>query len=176
MKAINRRAFLNTLPLITGLSAVTSLTNCGKRPSAFDRSSFHNHPLEGIAREKGTPYEGSDYIKQFTEESIKPLLVGKNPFDLELFTSRGTNRHERAPWAGVDCALWDIVGKVKNRPVYELLATHNSPTTRIPIYASSRVEHECAKFQNNSLARSERRPTGQGIVLECELVEGSINS
>jgi len=101
---------------------------------------FTDAGIVGIG--EGSPYEGPDYIKEFTEKEIKPLLVGKNPFDLELFTNRGTTRHERAPWAGIDCALWDVIGKATGKPVYELLATHNKPRTRIPIYASSGVEHE----------------------------------
>lgn len=100
---------------------------------------FTDAGIVGIG--EGTPYEGPDYIRDFTEKEIKPLLVGKNPFDVELFTSRGTSRHERAPWAGIDCALWDVIGKATGKPVYELLATHNQPRKRIPIYASSGVEH-----------------------------------
>ncbi len=101
---------------------------------------FTDAGIVGIG--EGTPYEGPDYIKEYTETVIKPLLVGKNPFDVELYTNRGdTTRHDRAPWAGVDCALWDVIGKATEKPVYELLATHNKPRTRIPIYASSGVEH-----------------------------------
>lgn len=92
---------------------------------------------------EGTPYEGPDHIKEYTEKEIKPLLLGRNPFDVELYTNRGDDsRRSRAPWAGVDCALWDVIGKAVEKPVYELLATQNEPRTRIPIYASSGVEHE----------------------------------
>ncbi len=101
---------------------------------------FTDAGIVGIG--EGTPYEGPDYIKDFTEKEIKPLLIGKNPFDVELYTNRGdTTRHDRAPWAGVDCALWDVIGKATGKPVYELLATHGPPKKRIPIYASSGVEH-----------------------------------
>ncbi len=101
---------------------------------------FTDAGIVGIG--EGTPYEGPDYIKEYTETVIKPLLVGRNPFDVELYTNRGdTTRRDRAPWAGVDCALWDVIGKATEKPVYELLATHNKPRTRIPIYASSGVEH-----------------------------------
>ncbi len=101
---------------------------------------FTDQGIVGIG--EGTPYQGPDYIKEFTEKEIRPLLIGKNPFDVELYNARGSTRHERAPWAGIDCALWDIIGKVKNVPVYQLLATHNEPRTEIPVYASGGDYHE----------------------------------
>lgn len=102
---------------------------------------FTDQGLVGIG--EGSPYEGPDYIKQYTEEVIKPLVVGHNPFDVELLTARGNDsRRSRAPWAGLDCALWDLIGKAVAKPVYELLATDNEPARSIKIYASSGVEHE----------------------------------
>ena len=102
---------------------------------------FTDQGITGIG--EGTPYEGPDYIQKYTEEVIKPLVAGKNPFDVELLTNRGADsRHNRAPWAGLDCALWDLIGKALGKPVYELLATDNEPARTIKIYASSGVEHE----------------------------------
>jgi len=121
---------------------------------------FTDQGIVGIG--EGTPYEDPEYIKKFTEETIKPLLVGQNPFDLELFTSRGTNRHGRAPWAGIDCALWDIIGKAKSLPVYQLLATQSPPKTRIPIYASSGVEHEWYDNGENFLIEQAHRHQSEG--------------
>ena len=40
------------------------------------------------------------------------------------------------PWAGVDIALWDIIGKIKGVPVYKLLSTETPPRPRVPVYAS----------------------------------------
>ena len=102
---------------------------------------FTDQGIVGIG--EGTPYQGPDYIQRYTEESIKPLLVGQNPFDVEFLVNRGNDsRHGRAPWAGVDVACWDIIGKALGVPVYELLAVDHEPTTRIKIYASAGVEHE----------------------------------
>lgn len=102
---------------------------------------FTDRGIVGIG--EGTPYEGPDYIKEYTEETIKPLLIGKNPFDVELLANRGNDsRRNRAPWAGVDIACWDIIGKAKGLPVYKLLATDHEPVTKIKIYASAGVEHE----------------------------------
>ena len=97
--------------------------------------------LTGIG--EGTPYEGPTYIKKFTEDVIKPLAIGKNPFDVELLTNRGTDsRKNRAPWAGVDAACWDLIGKSLNKPVYELLSgrvwiPHDLDHEPLPLWCSN---------------------------------------
>ena len=102
---------------------------------------FTDQGIVGIG--EGSPYESPGDIRKYTEEVIKPLVVGKDPFDVELLTNRGVeSRHARAPWAGLDCALWDVIGKAAGKPVYDLLATNNRPSRTIKIYASSGVEHE----------------------------------
>jgi galactonate dehydratase len=101
---------------------------------------FTDQGIVGIG--EGTPYAGPDRIKQYTEETIKPALVGQNPFDLDLTTCGGTDQLSRASWAGVNNACWDIIGKAKNTPVYKLLAQGSRPSPRIRIYASGGDYHE----------------------------------
>ena len=114
---------------------------------------FTDQGIVGIG--EGTPYEGPNYIKEYTETVIRPLLIGKNPFDVELLANRGNdNRHNCAPWAGTDIACWDIIGKAKGLPVYQLLATDFEPSAKIKIYASAGVEHE---WYNNGENFSSRR-------------------
>ncbi len=76
-------------------------------------------------------------IKKYIEEIIRPLIIGRNPFDMELLAYTGPAPQRRAAWAGVVAAFWDIIGKATNMPVYKLLATDNKPQTRVPTYASS---------------------------------------
>ncbi len=73
-------------------------------------------------------------------EVIEPGLLGQNPFDVDQLCSGGENWGER--WAGVDAALWGIIGKAKGLPVYKLLATDGEPDTHLHMYASAGVEHE----------------------------------
>ena len=81
-------------------------------------------------------YQGPERMQRYAEAVIKPFLIGKNPFDVEHLTG-GTCGHGGAGvWAGIDTALWDIIGKVKGVPVYELLATDTEPETRLRVYAS----------------------------------------
>ncbi len=84
-----------------------------------------------------TQYGGPEMVKQYLETVIKPAITGKNPFDLEYLSCGVKVRGPMVGWAGVDAALWDIIGKLKGKPVYEFLATDNKPSKRIPVYASA---------------------------------------
>lgn len=56
-------------------------------------------------------------------------FIGKNPFDILQLSLP----------AGLDVACWDIIGKTKGVPVYELLATDNDAEPNVPVYASGGV-------------------------------------
>lgn len=104
---------------------------------------FTDQGIVGIG--EGSPYSGPDRIKKYIEETLKPFLIGRNPFDLvNYLTGQGPNSDylARACWAGLDNACWDIIGKVKGMPVYKLLAINNEPKTRMPIYASGGLNHK----------------------------------
>jgi len=90
---------------------------------------------------ESSPYGGMLAMKDYIEQVIKPNIVGLNPFDISLISAGGNSFMEACAWAGVDVACWDIIGKAKNRPVYELLATDHEPETHIRMYASSGVEY-----------------------------------
>ena len=64
-----------------------------------------------------------------TPERDHSNLIGRNPFDVELLGLRG----------GLDVACWDIIGKAKGLPVYQLLATDHEPYPRVHVYASGGV-------------------------------------
>ena len=84
-----------------------------------------------------TQYGGPDVVKKYLDDVIKPAILGKNPFDIEYLTCGVRERGPMVGWAGVDAALWDIIGKAKGKPVYEFLAIDHKPQTKIPIYASA---------------------------------------
>src|SRR5215468_760644 len=76
------------------------------------------------------------------EESLAPLIVGQDPLRIEHLVDvmqRGTmiwGRRGLGMFAisGIDIALWDLLGKVRNAPLYELLGGARRP--RLPVYAS----------------------------------------
>jgi len=63
------------------------------------------------------------------EKHFAKLLIGQDPFNVELLWEqmfRSSIAYGRKGLAieaisGVDCALWDIIGKIKNEPVFRLL-------------------------------------------------------
>jgi L-alanine-DL-glutamate epimerase-like enolase superfamily enzyme len=107
---------------------------------------FTDKGIVGIG--EGSPYGGAEVMKKFTEDYIRPALIGKNPFDVERLAcpwagpTREMGRlapvrwHGAPPWAAADIALWDIIGKAKNMPVYKLLATEAPARPHVPVYAS----------------------------------------
>jgi L-alanine-DL-glutamate epimerase-like enolase superfamily enzyme len=68
-------------------------------------------------------------VKGIVERQLKDVIVGKNPFDIEKLWQDMYSKP--AYWdlkgalvisiSGIEMALWDIQGKVLNRPVYRLL-------------------------------------------------------
>lgn len=97
--------------------------------------SFVNHPFWALEERKVT-----------MERAIKPLLVGEDPCDVgrlwhkmykQLNTigmQSGCRGQMMQAISGADTALWDILGKYINMPIYKLLGGTN--VTRAPIYAS----------------------------------------
>ena len=104
---------------------------------------FTDKGIVGIG--ESSPYGNPEGIKRTVEQFIKPTLIGKNPFDVEHlctgWAAGGGQRGGGIPWAGVDAACWDIIGKAANMPVYKLLATDAPPNPHIRMYASGGVEY-----------------------------------
>lgn len=81
-------------------------------------------------------------VASVVAESLAPLLVGQDPLRIEALVDlmhRGTMIYGRRGLAmfaisGVEIALWDLLGKVRGAPVYELLGGAVRP--RLPVYAS----------------------------------------
>ena len=102
---------------------------------------FTDKGIVGIG--EPSPYGGPEQVKQFIEEYARPRLIGQNPFDVErLCATWGDSpfRYQVA-WAGLDAALWDIVGKARGLAVWKLLAAGNPPNPHIRMYASGGVEY-----------------------------------
>jgi len=67
--------------------------------------------------------------KAIVENVLKPIVLGLDPFDVELIWHRmynGTRDYGQKGMtiqcmSGIDIALWDIMGKATGRPLYRLL-------------------------------------------------------
>ena len=93
--------------------------------------------------------EGTGQISTFEPDISATVLhrhlagqvVGKDPANIDYIVDRCIEANYKFPWsfvcralAGIDTALWDLYGKIKEKPVYELLG---SKKTSIPAYGSS---------------------------------------
>lgn len=77
-------------------------------------------------------------------KELKPILVGNDPFDVDLlwqkmFSIMKSRGHSKGfmieAISGIDIAIWDLIGKALNLPVYKLLG--GGLRDRIEVYASS---------------------------------------
>ena len=99
-----------------------------------------NAGIIGIA--EGSPYRFPDKLKEYTDTYITPLLRGANVFDVDLLTNNQGHSHlAEGAWAGVNNAIWDILGKVTGKPVFRLLAGQDDVSGKVRIYASGGVSH-----------------------------------
>lgn len=80
--------------------------------------------------------------KTIVEDLCRPILMGKDPFDVEYLWQRMfTSMRERGHYtgffmdalAGCDIALWDIIGQATEKPVHKVLGGRYRD--RIPLYA-----------------------------------------
>ncbi len=86
------------------------------------------------------------------EEHLVKLLLGKDPFDIEKLWDimwRSTMSYGRMgvtmnAISGVDVALWDIIGKALNTPVYKLLGGQTKD--RIPTYCTGNDIEQHVEF------------------------------
>ncbi|MGA9797856.1 MAG: L-rhamnonate dehydratase [Terriglobales bacterium] len=120
---------------------------------------FTDDGLAGIGNAALAP----QVTKQVIDLHLKPLLIGKDPWDIEFlwqlmyrktmaFGRRGIGM---VAISAVDIALWDILGKSAKQPVYRLLGGRTKP--RIPVYASRLYSVEL-----NELAAEAKRYKAEG--------------
>ncbi|MGE5054774.1 MAG: L-rhamnonate dehydratase [Acidobacteriota bacterium] len=80
--------------------------------------------------------------KQAIDLYLKPLLIGKSPWDVEFLWQHmyrktmafGRKGIGMVAISALDIALWDLLGKAAKQPVFRLLGGRTKP--RIPVYAS----------------------------------------
>jgi L-rhamnonate dehydratase len=94
--------------------------------------------LEGV----GSVGVGNGSAIYILEHSLKPIVLGSNPFDVELLWEKmfrstiyfGRKGTALEAISAVDIALWDLMGKATGQPVYNLLGGRTRE--RIRVYAS----------------------------------------
>jgi L-alanine-DL-glutamate epimerase-like enolase superfamily enzyme len=93
------------------------------------------------------------------DKSIRRHVVGQSPFDVEkIWRSAYFGHYKLGPMgiylnalAGVDIALWDIMGKALGVPCYQLLG--GKVRDKVPLYASAMRHHRKPKDEAAHLAK-----------------------
>src|ERR1700690_1232206 len=120
---------------------------------------FTDSGLVGIGNAALSP----QVTKQVIDLYLKPLLIGRDPWDIEFLWQNmyrktmafGRRGFGMVAISAVDIALWDILGKSAKQPVYRLLGGRTKP--RIPVYASRLYSVEL-----NELAAEAKRYKAEG--------------
>jgi L-alanine-DL-glutamate epimerase-like enolase superfamily enzyme len=86
------------------------------------------------------PYETAVTV-DILHRLIAPHVLGKDPADVEQLIDRAVEANYKFPWSfvcraacGVDTAIWDLAGRVKDRGVASMLG---STRRDLPVYGSS---------------------------------------
>ena len=108
---------------------------------------FHSWLIVEIASDTGLVGIGEAALaprvaKQLIDLYLKPILLGQNPFDSEYLWQHmyrrtmafGRKGIGMVAISAVDIAIWDLLGKATNQPVFRLLG--GKTKEKIPVYAS----------------------------------------
>jgi L-rhamnonate dehydratase len=152
---------------------------------------FTNDGLVGLGNAALAP----QVTKQVIDLYLKPLLVGQDPWDIERLWQHmyrktmafGRKGIGMVAISAVDIALWDLLGKSAQQPVYRLLGGRTK--TRIPVYASrlysvelSELEREAKSYKDEGYQAMKLRfgwgpaDGARGIERNLELVRTVRNS
>jgi L-rhamnonate dehydratase len=114
------------------------------------------------------------------EEQFRNLLIGQNPFHIELLWEqmfRASQFYGRKGAvieviSGIDLALWDLVGKALHQPVYNLVG--GKTQDKIPVYVTGNLteRHLSEGFRHVKLALPHGPADGaEGLRQNIALVE-----
>jgi D-galactarolactone cycloisomerase len=124
----------------------------------FSRSGVRNTrstTLVQVETDEGVSGIGScsgngELIEVIIGRVLKPLLVGMDPIDIEEIWDKayvrgghkefGTRGIGVVAMSGIDVGLWDILGKVRGVPLYQLLG--GKCRDKVPVYATALYPEE----------------------------------
>jgi L-rhamnonate dehydratase len=94
------------------------------------------------------------------EDVFRDLLVGENPFDIEVLWERmyrasipyGRKGVAIEAISGIDTALWDLLGKITGQPVYNLLGGKTKDKLRVYATGNAVESHLQRGFRDVKLA------------------------
>jgi D-galactarolactone cycloisomerase len=107
-----------------------------------------------------------ELIEVIISKILKPLILGMDPTEIDDVWDKayirgghkefGTRGIGVVALSGIDIALWDILGKLRDRPLYELLG--GKCRDKVPVYATALYPEE-----PSMVAKRARRFADQGF-------------
>ncbi len=99
---------------------------------------YTNHGVVGIGESAPLPLyseESIETVKFVTDRYLAPVLMGTNPFDLERILALFDRVIKGNPVAkaGIEYALWDIMGKALDVPAHQLMGGVYREEVSLPI-------------------------------------------
>jgi D-galactarolactone cycloisomerase len=151
----------------------------------FSRSGVRNTrstTLVQVETDEGITGLGScsgngELIEVIVAKVLKPLLIGMDPTQIEEIWDKayvrgghkefGTRGIGVVALSGVDVALWDILGKVRGVPLYQLLG--GKCRDKVPVYATALYPEEPAKVAKRARGFAEQGFHGVKIKVGFDL-------
>ena len=156
---------------ITDVKTIRLRASIPAEGQVFSRSGVRNTrstTLVQVETDEGVSGIGScsgngELIEVIVSKILKPLLLGMDPTDIDDIWDTayvrgghkefGTRGIGVVALSGIDVALWDILGKVRGVPVYQLLG--GKCRDKVPVYATALYPEEPTKVA--ARARAFRR-------------------
>jgi D-galactarolactone cycloisomerase len=118
-----------------------------------------------------------ELIEMIVAGILKPALLGMDPMEIDEIWDKayirsghkefGTRGIGVVALSGIDVALWDILGKVRGVPVYELLGGKRRDS--VPVYATALYPEEPAKVAKRARGFAEQGFHGVKIKVGFDL-------
>ena len=131
---------------------------------------------EGISG-LGSASGNGELIEAIVGKVLKPLLLGMDPTDIDAIWDKayvrgghkefGTRGVGVVALSGVDIALWDILGKARGVPLYQLLG--GKCRDQVPVYATALYPEEPSKVAKRARAFAEQGFHGVKIKVGFDL-------
>ena len=97
--------------------------------------------------------------------SLKPLIVGQDPTNVENVMRRIRHKGGFKPWgagaSGIEVALWDIASKVAGLPVYKLLGGKVRDAVRVYCDCGAGIEGDGQDYSIEGYVRNVERKKKQ---------------
>jgi D-galactarolactone cycloisomerase len=123
---------------------------------------------------------GNGELLEFViDRVLKPLIVGMDPTDIDAVWDQAYTRGGHKEFgtrgigvvalSGIDIALWDILGKARGVPLYQLLG--GKCRDKVPVYATALYPEEPAKVAARARAFADQGFHGVKIKVGFDLDE-----